>query len=165
VIHFAVRVVLQTSDFGVVASLASWAEPWRSTVSHSVALSTGVLFVHLAALVCAGGFSLVADYEILRPRGEEEHTSRAVTAGPPRTIAARALIVLLASGAALFLSDVAAFADMATFWLKMGLVALLLANARGAMTSTGGRRCKLHARLSIVLWLCTLGLGTMLMSG
>ena len=123
--------MLQTSDFGVVASLASWAEPWRSAVSHSVVLSTGVLFVHLAALVCAGGFSLVADYEILRSRSEQAPAPAAIDVPSPRTIAARALIVLLASGAALFLSDVAAFADMATFWLKMGLVALLLVERAG----------------------------------
>lgn len=76
------------------------------------------------------------------------------------------LMVLLASGAALFLSDVAAFAGMATFWLKMGLVALLLINARVPMATAAERgRCRLHACLSISLWLCTLALGTMLMSG
>ena len=128
-------------------------------------LSTGVLFVHLAALVCAGGFSLVADYEILRSRSERAPAAAASMPSGARTIAGRALIILLASGAALFLSDVAAFADMATFWVKMGLVALLLANARAAMSSLGPRRCRMHARLSIVLWSCTLALGTMLMSG
>jgi hypothetical protein len=153
--------VLQTSDLGVIAAVASWAEPWRSAVNHSVTLSTGVLFVHLGALVCAGGFSLVADYEALRVAG----------AGAPmaalgcRRVATRALAVLLASGAALFLSDVAAFADMATFWLKMGFVALLLANARAAVSPGGQLRRKLHARLSVGLWLCTLALGTLLMSG
>ena len=128
-------------------------------------LSTGVLFVHLAALVCAGGFSLVADYGILRSRSEQAPAAAASMPSGARTIAARALVVLLASGAALFLSDVAAFADMATFWVKMGLVALLLANARAALSSLDPRRCRMHARLSIVLWLCTLALGTMLMSG
>jgi len=158
-----VSLVFKTSDFGVVASLASWAEPWRGAVSHSVVLSTGVLFVHLAALVCAGGFSLVADYEILRrPAGG---SSSALSTQGPRTIAARALVILLASGAALFLSDVAAFADMATFWLKMGLVALLLVNARASISAPAGGRCRLHAWLSVALWAGTLALGTMLMSG
>jgi hypothetical protein len=155
--------VLQTSDFGVVAAVASWAEPWRTAVSHSVVLSTGVLFVHLAALLAAGGFSLVADYEILRT-GSTRGGAASESVREPRRVAARALVVLLLSGFALFLSDVAAFAGMTTFWVKMGLVALLLANARAAMTTHAGR-CALHARVSVALWVCTLALGTMLMSG
>ena len=144
--------------------VAAWAEPWRSAVSHSVALSTALLFVHLSALMCAGGFSLVADYALLR----------APTAGDlatdTRRFASRALSVVAASGVALFLSDVSAFADLPTFWIKMVLVGLLLVNARGAMRSGRSaardlRRCRRHARASVALWFCTLALGTMLMSG
>lgn len=160
--------MLQTSDLGIIAAVASWAEPWRGAVNHSVALSTGVLFIHLSALVCAGGFSLVADYEVLRTPNTlpatKEMVTRMTTSGP-RGVAALALIVLLGSGAALFLSDVTAFADMATFWLKMGFIALLLANARAAISIPGQGRRRLHAYLSISLWLCTLALGTLLMSG
>jgi hypothetical protein len=157
--------LLQISDFGVIASLASWAEPWRGAVSHSIALSTGVLFVHLAALVCAGGFSLVADYETLRTASAPLSASLAAVGPGARKIAAYGLIVLLASGAALFLSDVAAFANMASFWVKMGLVAVLLVNARAALSRSAAARCRLHARLSIALWLCIVALGTILMSG
>ena len=153
--------MLQLSDLSVIAVVASWAEPWRAAVNHSVALSTGMLFVHLGALVCAGGFSLVADFEALRPPAN----GATLAALGCRRLAGWALAVLLTSGAALFLSDVSAFADMATFWLKMGCVALLLANARAAVTSGGQLRRKLHARLSVGLWFCTLALGTLLMSG
>lgn len=163
--------LFQISDIAAVATLASWAEPWRRAVSHSAALSTSVLFVHLGALVCAGGFSLTADYATLRVTARmAPDTAVSIEANDSRRIAGYALLVLLASGVALFLSDVAAFADMAVFWLKMGLVAVLLVNAVSA-TRLARRgepavaRRRLHAALSIGLWFTILALGTVLMSG
>ena len=157
-------VTSETTPLGAIAVLASWAEPWRDTFSHSAVLSTAVLFVHLAALLVAGGFSLVADYEAIRA------PLSAATSPAPRRLAMRGMIVLLASGAALFLSDVDAFAHLATFWIKMGLVAILVVNARFALrvdaTTVGtGTRRRFHAAASAALWLCTLGAGTALMNG
>src|SRR5690349_24825346 len=112
----------------VVEELARIAEPWRSAFSDSVAISTAVLFTHLAALVVGAGLALAADRATLRswtapPRerarhlGELAHTHRPVVAAPA---------VLFVSGGLLFLSDVDNYATSGAFWTKMAFVALLL---------------------------------------
>jgi hypothetical protein len=145
------------SELGIVTSLAAWAEPWRHAVSHSPVLSTGVLFAHLSALVCAGGLSLSADIATMR-------ADVGLAVASNRRLALRALVVLLLTGVALFFSDVAAFAYSATFWVKMGLVAMLATNACGARAA-GPARQRLHAMASLGLWFVTLAAGTALMNG
>jgi hypothetical protein len=165
----------------VVEELARIADPWRSAYSDSVVISTTVLFTHLAALVVGAGLALAADRATLRswtapPRdrarhlGELAHTHRPVVT---------ALAVLFVSGGLLFLSDVENYATSGVFWTKMGLVVLLLGNGF-AMTRAEGalrrgdpepntvdrlwRRMRGLAVASVVLWMTTLLVGTILAS-
>jgi hypothetical protein len=166
-----------------LATLAWWTEPWRKAFSSSAVISTGVLYAHVASLVCAGGFSLSADRASLlsgtRGDAEGEQELRARLAN--RRLLKRALAVVVLSGLLLFLSDVEAFAGLWTFWFKMGLVVLLITNSllaqrcederRSARPVTAQRkpeptsRHRVHAGVSLVLWLLTLLAGTALMAG
>jgi hypothetical protein len=137
----------------------------------------------VTSLVCAGGLSLVADHASLFSDmwrdAEGEHESRARSAS--RRLAKSALAVVALSGLLLFLSDVRTFVALPTFWLKMGLVALLISNS--VLAERCGRwphlsgslaaqprpapisRCRVHAGVSVALWLLTLLAGTALVTG
>lgn len=165
----------------VVDQLARIVEPWRSAYSDSTAISTTVLFTHLAALVIGAGLALAADRATLRswsapPWERSRHLAELSLTHRPVVVA---LGVLFASGVLLFLADVEDYATSAVFWTKMGLVTLLLANGL-AMTRTEGalhagapepaesdrlwRRLRASAMASIALWLTTLLAGTILAS-
>ena len=165
----------------VVEQLARIAEPWRSAYSDSAALSTAVLFTHLAALVVGAGLALAADRATLRtwtapPWERSRHLVELAFTHRPVVVA---LGVLFASGVLLFLSDVESYATSRVFWAKMVLVALLLGNGF-AMTRTEGtlqsgalhpddadrlwRRLRAAATASVALWMATLLAGTVLAS-
>ena len=173
-------VIARPDDAVALAALARWAEPWRHVFAHSMVISTGVLFAHVASLVCAAGPSLVADRASLRSSGAgEEHALMSLVAH--RRFASRALVAVVLSGVVLFLSDVEAFAGLPTFWLKMSLVVLLLTNsvfaqrceqqlpvagnASGSRRRARASRHGVHAGVSVVLWMCTILAGTALMAG
>jgi uncharacterized membrane protein len=170
-------------EANTIATLAVWAEPWRRAFSTSVVVSTGVLFAHVASLVCAGGLSFAADRASLlsgtgvRPEAEQELCTRLAN----RRFAIRALTVVALSGVLLFLSDVDSFIHLRTFWLKMGLVALVITNSLlaqrhdGQIYSAGPvtarrnaqrmARGRVHARVSLSLWLLTILAGTAIVAG
>lgn len=172
---------MNPADTHAVAALTQWTEPWRSTFSASVVISTGVLFVHLASLVCAGGLSLTMDRAVLRSGSLDDAERNQRERAANRRLLAGALMVAVSSGLLLFLSDVHAFVRLRAFWLKMGLVVLLITNeilsqrhdrrvlARGpdtAPASPGPRaRSRVHAGVSVGLWLLTLLAGTALTAG
>jgi hypothetical protein len=170
------------AEADALATLARWTEPWHKAFSSSVVISTGVLYAHVASLVCAGGLSLVADRASLLSGKwrdvEGEHELGALSAN--RRLVKRALAVVALSGLLLFLSDVQTFAALPAFWLKMGLVALLISNSLLAERCDHQRRpagpvaaqprpepmsrYRVHAAVSLVLWLLTLLAGTALVT-
>ena len=167
---------------GLVGALARAAEPWRDVYSNATPVSTAVIFAHLAALVVGGGLAIACDRATLRAAralvGSAEARARQLEelAGAHRTVIA-SLGVAAATGGLLFLADVEEHVQSGTFWLKMALIALLLANG-WAMTraeralAAGGElverlwgRMRLHAAASVVLWLAALLAGVALTNG
>ena len=117
-----------------MAALADWLEgvfaPWIDFYSSSAATETAVMFLHLGALVAAGGLAFTLDRAVLRSgsRGwpsrmdlaRELHQShRAVVGG---------LAAVFASGIALTLADPTIFLLSTVYWAKMTAVGLLLLN-------------------------------------
>jgi hypothetical protein len=169
------------ADTHAIAALVQWAEPWRIVFNASVVISTGVLFMNVASIVCAGGLSLVMDRATLRPGSRDNAERERRGSAANRRLLIGAFVVAVSSGMLLFLSDVHAFIHLRTFWLKMGLVVLLINNAlladrharrvlssgpgtaRGSLESVSRER--VHARVSIGLWLLTLLAGTALTAG
>jgi hypothetical protein len=163
----------------LVDQLARLAQPWASLYGDSGALQTGVTFLHVAGIFLGGGFAIATDRETLmamrnaRLSGQIRHLAHIHTIHRPVLVG---LVIALSSGFLLFAADVETFARSPVFWIKMLLLALLLANgyllSRTETTLREGApdEPRLWARLryvsaaSIALWLGLIFAGTLLMS-
>ena len=166
---------------GIVESLAAVFSPWQSLYSDSLALSTTVTTVHIVSLLLSGGLAIAADRATLRAlrRPVEERALPLAELGSVHRPVVITLTVLMVSGLLLFAADVETFAVSWLFWVKMGLIVLLLANG-AALYRTERRlgadlededpdvparlwsRLGRSARASLGLWLLVAVLGTVL---
>jgi hypothetical protein len=148
----------------VPAPLASLVAQWASLYSGHAALRTVVVFAHVGALVGAGGCAIAADRATLLAsrRHEAERRSQVESLAGTHQVVIAGLALMLASGLMMFAADVETFLYSRVFWIKMGLIVLLLANG-AALTAaerraTGGDegawgRLRLTAMTSLALWL------------
>lgn len=160
-----------------VETLAGWCAGWQSLYADSTLLSTTVTAVHLLALLIGGGLAIAADRMTLRalarPVGERAWLVEELRSVHRPVMVALAL--LFVSGAALAAADVEVFLVSPIFWIKLGLVGLLLVNGV-VLYRTEGRlrggaaadpaplwgRLATTARVSLSLWVATAVLGTVL---
>lgn len=168
-----------TAGRDLVDRLADLTQPWASLYGDSPALQTGITFLHLAGIFLGGGFAIATDRETFvalraaRLSGQIRHLAHIHTIHRPVLVG---LVLALSSGFLLWAADVQTFARSTVFWVKMILLALLLANGYVlARTETALREGEpaspvLWARLryisaaSIALWLGLILAGTVLMS-
>ncbi len=164
----------------VVQAIAHAVQPWQSAYNNSAAVSTSVIFVHLGAMLFGGGVAIAADRATLRAsHGDTVEKLRMLRElATTHTVVIAALVVSFASGLALAAADVKNFATSPVFWIKMGLVALLLLNGwmlrsaeLGALTAADHenslrfwKRLRATSLLSIALWTCVLLAGTILVN-
>jgi hypothetical protein len=167
----------------LVQQLARAFAPWQSMYSNSTAVSTTVTAAHLLALMFGGGLAVAADRATLRvgrtAYDQQAHQLGELKAVHPPVLAA--LVVLFVTGALLAAADFETFVTSPLFWLKLGLVALLVVNGivlsgtesalrreynagDGALERTPRlwRRLRVNARLSLALWTATLVAGAVL---
>jgi hypothetical protein len=147
--------------------LVDLAAPWAKLYSHSKVLTTTVQFLHVAPIVVGGGLAIGLDRSTLRLKHDEpgaraRHLSELGTA---HRVVLGALALSLVSGLALLAADLETFFGSWIFWVKMGLVALLLANGAvmtrtermlrvaGANADASWRRMRTIALTSLALWL------------
>jgi len=141
-------------------------EVWASIYANHAAIRTGVEFLHIAGLVAGGGYAIAADRSTLAAvkAGEPARAAQLEAIRSAHRTVIAGLAVLFATGLLLFAADVDTLLPSKTFWLKMGLVALLLAN--GAMMRTAQQRAERGdsrawsrlrpaAVLSLALWFLT----------
>ncbi len=166
-----------STDADLVDQLARLAQPWASLYGDRPALQTTILFLHLAGIFLGGGFAMATDRDTFiavraaRLSGQIRHLGRLRTIHKPVILG---LVLALASGFLLFAADVEHFGRSGVFWLKMGLLAVLLGNGyflkRTEETlSTGkqdspllwNRLWKISAA-SMALWLAVILAGTLL---
>jgi hypothetical protein len=150
-------------------------EGWAKLYGTSKAVSTGITFVHFSGLLLGGGAAVAADRETLKAAGEAE-TVRADHLhflGTVHAIAVTGLVLLFCSGAAMFLSDLETFWDTKVFWIKMGLVALLLLNGlvmqqaerlASSVPAKAWPRLRMTSIFSLVLWFAVVLASTILKS-
>ena len=155
--------------------LASLTQPWADLYGGSTLLQGLVTFLHIGGVVVAGGFALASDRSTFRVSGRpaairREHISEL---GAVHTPVLWALGIVLVSGVALLLADVETFLPSWFFWLKMGLVAVLLVNGLTVQKAEKGlvknpednaawKRLRWAAGRSVVLWGVVLLLGVLL---
>lgn len=105
-------------------------EPWNKFYSDSKLTETLVQFAHTAGLVIAGGIAIATDRGTMRAGAWTDAARRHhldELAVLHRTVVAGLTIIVL-SGLAMLTSDLQTFWGSWIYWVKMGLVVLLLAN-------------------------------------
>lgn len=152
--------------------LIRWAEPWSALYNDSPLVQTTLLAGHLGGIVLGGGLAIATDRATLRVgRGggnaRVEHVRELAHLHSPVLVA---LSVTFATGLGMVAADLEAYLGSAAFWIKMGLLVLLLANGarlRRAGSAPdahdgGWHRLRAAAVSSLVLWLALIGAGTWL---
>ncbi|MGA2381923.1 MAG: hypothetical protein ABSG61_00660 [Gemmatimonadales bacterium] len=149
-------------------------ERWAHLYADSKALSAGIMFVHLAGVLGAGGLAIAADrVSLLLPAEAGEHLAREIErlkAVHNWVIAGLALTV--ATGVLQLFSDLHTYLTAWLFWTKMGLIALLLVNGWVRLKAeqaieTGAvvpylARFRRTSMVSLVLWFAVLLAGAFL---
>jgi len=114
----------------LIKEIAGVFTPWNTLYSGSKAISTAVTSLHILALLFGGGLALAADRTTLRalkrPASERLSQLRELRAVHRPVVVA--LTLLFVSGLAMASADVETYATSWYFWVKMSLVALLMAN-------------------------------------
>ena len=151
------------------------AEGWARFHGTHKAVATGIIYVHLAGLLLGGGAAVAADRETLKAAGEADavRADHLTFLASVHGIAIAGLAMLAVSGVAMFLADLETFWDTRVFWIKMGLVVLMLANAlvmqraeRLAVTvpAQAWTQLKVTSIVSLALWFTIVLASTILAS-
>ena len=158
----------------VVQAISHLAQPWATLFNDSRAVSSGVMFSHLSGLVLGGGGAVAADRASLRAvrASATQQTSHLRELALVHRAVIWGLAITFGSGLLLALADVETYAGLPAFWLKMGLIVLLLANGiamQRAERAIGAgdpvwRRLHRTAILSLVLWFAVVLASTLLTS-
>jgi hypothetical protein len=144
-------------------------QSWGSFYANHAAIRTLVAFVHVGALIAGGGLAVAADRALLTATLDDDRSCRSLLAtleGTHRLVVG-SLGLITASGLLLFASDFETFLYSRFFWIKIGLVVLLMMNGvvlwRAERRALGGDSAawgtlRFTAIASITLWfLTTLG--------
>jgi hypothetical protein len=148
---------------------------WAQLYHHTVAVSATLTFLHLAGILLGGGLAVATDRASLRlspatAPGWSQELDR--LASVHRWVLA-GLAIIFASGLLMMLTDVETFATSAVFWIKMGLITLLLGNGFVRMRVetalrqglvAGWARFRRTSMASLVLWFLILLAGALLHS-
>lgn len=147
--------------------LVDMAGPWAALYGRSSVLPTLVGFLHVAPVVVGGGLAIALDRSTLRLRHDEPgaRARHLAELGAAHRVVLGALALSLASGLALFTADVETYFGSWIFWVKMGLLVMLLSNGAlmdrterslrgtGASHDAHWRRLRRVALVSLLLWL------------
>ncbi|MEO8070212.1 MAG: hypothetical protein ABI652_02335 [Acidobacteriota bacterium] len=148
-------------------------EWWSAVYSNHAQLRTLVEFVHIGGLLAGGGSAVAADVATISAIRQPGSARDAQLKVLERThiFVVVGLVALSVSGVLLVAADLDTFRSSRVFWLKMGLVALLLGNGwllmRGEQAARAGDTrawSRLHrtAISSLVLWFLTTLIGAAL---
>jgi hypothetical protein len=144
-------------------------QTWGSFYANHAAIRTLVAFVHVGALIAGGGLAVATDRALLTTVVDDDFSRRSLleTVQSTHRLVIASLALITMSGVLLFASDFETFLYSRFFWIKMGLVVLLMINGlvlwaaeRRALLGDGRAWGTLRATAvaSITLWfLTTLG--------
>ncbi len=117
-------------DVALIEPVVEAAKPWANLYNDSTLLQTGLLFVHFAGLLTAGGFAVATDRLALRISRREGGDRRLLLRelGEVHRPVMIGLAVVTLTGIAMALGDAEFLLASPIFWLKMSAFALLLVN-------------------------------------
>jgi hypothetical protein len=151
----------------LVHDLIGVTAPWRSLFNRSVSVEMAVVGAHVLSMLVAAGLAIAYDRSSLRAKRwalavREHHVAELHAV---HRVVVIALAICMASGVALFASDVKTYVDSVPFWTKMALIAALLCNALlmtanetslringGGAASAAWARVRASSVASIALW-------------
>jgi uncharacterized membrane protein len=110
------------------SALVSLFQPWADFYGDSRLVQTLVTFAHVGALLVGGGTAIAADRAALRMASDVDRRRHLLDVARAHSLVITSLVVIALSGLLLFAADVEAFWSAPIYWIKMILVALLLAN-------------------------------------
>ena len=150
----------------MIGTLTQAVSSWSAVYSGSPVLRTLVAFVHIAGLVGGGGAAVAADRAALKAtrRGRRFTREQIDAIHSTHRVVLAGLAAVIVSGLLLFAADVSTYAPSKLFWIKMGMVVVLMIN--GALLVRVGRRTGLPdertrwalrwtASVSLALWFLT----------
>jgi hypothetical protein len=143
--------------------------PWSTLFGHSRPVEMATVATHVLSMLVAGGLAIAHDRGTLRLSGSHAAAIRDHHLGELRAVhrpVVIALAICMASGVALFASDVETYTLSPTFWIKLGLIALLLVNAlmmqssertlsvasAGGAATAAWSRIRVSSVVSVALW-------------
>jgi hypothetical protein len=150
---------------------------WTSLYSDSKSVSGVTTCVHLGGMLLAGGFAIATDRLTLRafekgPLARMRQLAEIHAVHRPVLIG---LALTFASGTLMFLADIKALASSPVFWVKGGVVVLLLLNGAvmqraesrlqlgaGSAERRYWRQLRVTSLASLALWFAALAAGTLL---
>ena len=160
---------------GAVDYIARWLAPWQSLYDNSKLVSGSVTAVHLLALLYGGGLAIAADRSTLRAARRSAPVREYLIdeLGAIHRPVLVALTLVFLTGVLLTAADFKTFVVSPAFWVKMGLITLLVINGavltrteaaiRGRPSSATDERLwnrlQTNSRVSIALWMLTLVAG------
>lgn len=165
----------------IVQQLATTLEPWKTYWADHDGVATAVTTVHVVCIVIAAGLAIAADRMTLRVRrrSDEERMVHARELHDIHRPVLGALALIVVSGVLMAGSDIEEFFGKPVFWVKMGLIVLLLINGvmlqkyenrligandnRDAATADWAR-LSVFARISMTLWIAIAIAGMVLAS-
>jgi uncharacterized membrane-anchored protein len=120
--------------------------PWQSAYSNSKVLSTGIIALHILALLFGGGLAVAADRGTLRAlrAGVSERARQLVELHATHRPVLIALSLSFLTGVLQAAADVKTFATAPAFYVKLALVGLLVVNG-AVLTLTESSLTKEHA--------------------
>jgi uncharacterized membrane protein len=141
-------------------------ESWSSLYSNHATLRTIIGFVHVGGLMAGGGCAIATDLATIIAARQKTAAESALLQLLKRThvIVLAGLIALGVSGVLLFAADVETYIASRVFWLKMGLLTVLVINGVRLLVderrATNGEmrawsRFHYTAVTSLVLWFLT----------
>jgi len=148
---------------------------WGSFYSNHALARTLITFAHIGGLVAAGGAAMTVDRGLLLSSRRTNESGRAQLAATRSThgFVLWGLVLVTVSGLLLFAADVDTFWASRVFWIKIGLIALLVANGIALMWSerrassgdtSAWRTLRWTAAASITLWMLTTLAGVALLN-
>jgi uncharacterized membrane protein len=167
----------------MAADAADWRQPlmkdllvnWASFYSNHALARTLITFAHIGGLVVAGGAAMTVDRSLLSYAHRDSDNGRAKLAATRSShgFVLWGLVFVTISGLLLFAADVDTYWASRVFWIKIGLIALLVVNGLALMWSerraTAGdssawTTLRWTAAASITFWMLTTLAGVALLN-